>query len=144
MVEKSSKSLEGNNQVVTKQEFEVLKKFLYQSEPDSHYPDIQENEKLYYVLAGMVVRQLLEKKYERYTPHKIGEFINIRSLEQYKERLGFLLEHSLHLINQVDYTSPIAKSLYVLFNTDTKCLSKDHELKNYYKIGLFTNHIRIV
>jgi hypothetical protein len=60
MGEKSVKTTEAfqksteSNQLVTNQEYEVLKQFLFKSEPDFHYPTVQENEKLYYVLAGMV------------------------------------------------------------------------------------------
>lgn len=150
MGEKSIKTTEAfqkstkSNQLVTNQEYEVLKEFLFKAEPDFHYPTVQENEKLYYVLAGMVVGQLLEKKYGNFASKKMGEYLDIRSLEQFKERLHYLVKHSLHLIDDIHFTTPIAKSLYVLFITDMKCLSTDPELKNCYTIGMFTNHIRIV
>lgn len=133
----------GSKRVVSEQEFEVLREFLFVSEPDYHYPIIQENERLFYVLAGMVVRQLLQKRNGRFSLRGIHEFINIQSLEMYKKRLWYLLNNSIHLID-VQHTTPIAKSLYVLFMTDMRCLRNDWELMQCYTIGLFTDHIQIL
>ncbi|MCG5252450.1 hypothetical protein P4U99_26685 [Brevibacillus agri] len=150
MGEKSVKTTEAfqksteSNQLVTNQEYEVLKQFLFKSEPDFHYPTVQENEKLYYVLAGMVIGQLLEKKYGNFALRKMGEYLGVRSLKELKDRLLYLVKNSIHLIDDIHFTTPIAKSLYVLFITDMKCLSTDQELKNCYTIGMFTTHIRIV
>lgn len=129
------------NQLITEEEFWTVVDFLKNEKIDVEYPQSLNSDKLYYCLAGMLVRQILSEVYGKEAmKDKIGEYLSVGTVSDLKQKLGKLFDEMTFRIKPSNL-SPFLKSFIVIFTATPKCLSKDVILKMCYFMGFQTENI---
>lgn len=122
------------NQIISKEELDLIRDFLNNGVTNIEYPEIEENE------AGMVMKQMLKKLYGDKYKYKEFEYLQLRYVRVLKEKVrGLFRESASRFV--FDNTTGIFKSLFVIFANTPTCSNRDNILKYSYYVGYFTENL---